>query len=136
MVEDHEPGARGALVDGGDVIRHSCLSLGSGVLAQARALLADPMGGTLGLVRPPGLRDRALDLRAGPRLLDELALGDRPLDVLGLLQPGVQDVADEQVVEDDADDAADERPHDRYPEVAAERETARVVAARQGDLPP
>src|SRR5487761_92187 len=105
MVEDHEPGARGALVDGGDVIRHSCLSLGSGVLAQARALLADPMGGTLGLVRPPGLRDRALDLRAGPRLLDELALGDRPLDVLGLLQPCVQDVADEQVVEDDADEA-------------------------------
>jgi hypothetical protein len=93
------------------------------------------MGGSLRLVGLPGPRDRTLGLRAHP-WLRQMTLRDRPLDFLGHLEPGVQDVADEQVVEEDADDASDERPHDGYPEVAAEIKTDRVVGAREGDPPP
>ena len=48
----------------------------------------------------------------------------------------MQDVADEQVVEEDADDGSYQRPHDGYPEVAGEIETDRMVGARKGHLPP
>jgi len=43
------------------------------------------------------------------------------------LQPGVQDVADEEVVEEHTDDAADDRTDDRYPEVIAELESGHIV---------
>ena len=49
---------------------------------------------------------------------------------------GVQHVADEQVVDDDADDAADQRPDDGYPEVVAEMESDRVVGPGEGHLSP
>ena len=48
----------------------------------------------------------------------------------------MQDVADEQVVDEHAQGAPDQRPDDGYPEVVAERDTCHVVAARQGQLPP
>src|SRR6202042_1441469 len=84
----------------------------------------------LRLIRLPGPGDPAL----GDHIA-RLGLRDGALDVFGQLKPRVQHVADEQVVEQDADRAADERPDDRYPEVIAEREPRPVViGAGKGDL--
>src|SRR5208282_4161100 len=65
-------------------------------------------------------RLRLLDL-AGRVLWGRPASGDLlHLAGGGGLQPRVQDVADEEVVEEHTDDAADERTDYRYPEVIAE----------------
>src|SRR5262249_21853971 len=108
VVEDHEPGAGGPLVDRGDEIRHGCPP--SAQAGSAQALLRRCSGRAM----IPGC------LRSRPGVLRPPRLGDWPLDFLLLLQPGVQDITDEQVIEDDADHAADQRPDDRYPEVVAE----------------
>jgi hypothetical protein len=85
---------------------------------------------------------RSAHLCLRPRLLwhpgffGEPCLGDRAFDLLGLLEPGVQHVADEQVVDEHADDAADQRADDRYPEVVAEGQASRAVRTRERHLSP
>src|SRR5271163_818807 len=79
--------------------------------------------------RPAARPDARSGSLAGRAFRARLAFRYLLRDTGGLgLQPGVQDVADEEVVEDDADDAADERPDDWYPEVIAEVESGRAVA--------
>src|ERR1019366_8214498 len=86
-------------------------------------------GGSLAAWSPqaphPGLR-----LRASPGFLREPGLLDRTADLLHHLEPGVQHVTDEEVVDEHAKDASDEGADDGYPEVAAEGEARRVVGPR------
>src|SRR5580698_5133362 len=68
--------------------------------------------------------------------LNRRGLLDGAADILILLEPGVQHVADEQVIDDHADHAADQRPDYRYPEVVAEGDTGMAIRTRQRRLPP
>src|ERR1700733_9860806 len=81
----------------------------------------------LRLLRVPGSR-HVRGRRLVHRAVDYgLAFRDGTGDVLEHLEPGVQDVADEQVVDDHAEGAPDQGPDYGYPEVPAERETCPVV---------
>src|SRR5580693_8290549 len=77
-----------------------------------------------------------LGFRWLPRPGHRLRLGDRPRDFLGDLQPGMQHITDEQVVDDHTDDTADQRPDYRYPPVVGELEATQAVRAWQRHLPP
>src|ERR1700761_8925892 len=82
----------------------------------------------VGLLFESGFASGRRRLRAGRGILDvRRRLFDRARDGLGQLEPRVQHIADEQVVDEDADHPPDERSHDRYPEVVAEVREADVV---------
>src|ERR1035438_7071563 len=78
----------------------------------------------------------ALRLRASPGFLREPGLLDRTANVLDHLEPGVQHVSDEEVVDDHAKYASDEGADDGHPEVDAEVEGSRAEGPRQGHLSP
>src|SRR6266568_335380 len=88
-----------------------------------------PVAGRTG----PPRRARFTQLsRASPVLVRSRdRLGDLPRR--GRQRPHVQDVADEEVVEQDPGNRPYQRAHDRYPEVTAEYT---VDGTRQRDLPP
>src|ERR1700761_1432580 len=91
--------------------------------AATKSAIAGLLLESLSLVSIAGRR-----LRAGGALVGGHAgLFDRALDVFGQLQPGVQHVTDEEVVDEHADDAADQRPDDGYPEIVAEIEAAGMI---------